>query len=168
MSFSRKSLNISISSSLDHGIDALSKVAIERGNLLHQMLSKIFSSSDIDHCIEQFYNTGSIDLNGAKEFKSILNDIVNHSKINQYYLDNLVVFNEKEILDTNGRIIIPDRLIISDDGSAVIIDYKTGKPNARHRDQLEAYTSVVKAMGYNVDKKILVYIYPKVSVKVLN
>lgn len=168
ISFSRKNLNISISSSLGHSIDDLSKAAIDRGNLLHQMLSKIFSISDIEHCIEQFCNAGSIDHTGAKEYKRILSDIVTHSKINQYYLDNLIVFNEKQILDSNGRIIIPDRLIISNDGSAVIIDYKTGRPNARHRDQLECYTSVVKAMGYNVDKKILVYIYPKVSVKVLN
>ena len=66
---------------MDQGINDLSKAAIDRGNLLHQMLSKIFSSSDIEHCIEQFYNTGLIDHTGANEYKSILNDIGEHSVV---------------------------------------------------------------------------------------
>ena len=49
--------------------------------------------------------------------------------------------------------------------SAVIIDYKTGGYYEKHQQQLEHYASIVKQMGYKIDKKILVYIHPELDIK---
>jgi ATP-dependent exoDNAse (exonuclease V) beta subunit len=40
----------------------------------------------------------------------------------------------------------------------VLIDYKTGKPLAKHQQQLQEYESILKEMQLKVVKKILVYL----------
>ena len=87
-------------------------------------------------------------------------------KLKSFYKDDIEVYNEREILTKNNEIIIPDRLILQSDKSAVIIDYKTGGICKSHQDQLDHYASVVKSLGYRIDKKILIYIYPQLNVKV--
>ena len=68
-------------------------------------------------------------------------------------------------MTTTGQIIIPDRLVITPNDGAIIIDYKTGVFREQHQQQLENYASVVHQMGYKVDKKILVYIHPELTIK---
>ena len=66
-----------------------------------------------------------------------------------------------------GKIIIPDRLVVQKNGIIVIIDYKTGNFNPKHQQQLDNYAETVKQMSYHVEKKILVFIYPELSIKTL-
>ena len=83
-----------------------------------------------------------------------------------FFKGDIEIYNEREILTKNNQIIIPDRLILQKDKSAVIIDYKTGGKSKSHEDQLDHYSSVVNSLGYRIDKKILIYIYPQIDVKV--
>jgi CRISPR/Cas system-associated exonuclease Cas4 (RecB family) len=64
------------------------------------------------------------------------------------------------------KIIIPDRLVVFKDSTAVVIDYKTGDLYEKHETQLEKYSKIIEEMGYTVTKKILVYINPKLRIKV--
>ena len=67
------------------------------------------------------------------------------------------MFNERELLIRKAVLLRPDRLQIRQ-GSAVLMDYKTGHPKPEHREQLGAYVSEVSRMGYRVERAILVYI----------
>ena len=57
----------------------------------------------------------------------------------------------------SGKIIIPDRLVVFKDQTAVIIDYKTGDFYNKHKLQLIDYAEIIEQMGYKVSKKLLVY-----------
>ena len=112
------------------------------------------------------FQAGVISSAQSDGLSSTLDSIVNHPSLAPYFSSNLEVYNEKEIMTSNGTIIIPDRLVIFKDSSAVIIDYKTGDYYSKHEDQLENYSKIVKEMGYQVTKKILVYINASLLVKV--
>ena len=75
------------------------------------------------------------------------------------------MFNEREILTQNEQIIIPDRLVLNNDNEAVIIDYKTGEPNKSHKEQLDHYASVVKSLGFRIDKKDIDLYLPRTQHK---
>lgn len=51
----------------------------------------------------------------------------------------------------------PDRINISSDNTAVIIDYKTGSQNIWHADQLTEYANALQQMDIEVLQKILIY-----------
>jgi CRISPR/Cas system-associated exonuclease Cas4 (RecB family) len=70
----------------------------------------------------------------------------------------VVVYNEREIMTSSGKTIIPDRLVVFKNLTAVVIDYKTGEHYDKYEAQLEKYATIIEEMGYNVVKKILVYI----------
>jgi len=60
-------------------------------------------------------------------------------------------------------ILIPDRLIF-DNNKVTIIDYKTGKPEIKHRHQIEKYALVLQKMNFDVYEKLLVYIDDEIEV----
>ncbi|HHC79139.1 MAG TPA: hypothetical protein ENK46_04600 [Flavobacteriia bacterium] len=53
---------------------------------------------------------------------------------------------------------MPDRFVINDKNEAVIIDYKTGKPERKYHYQLNNYAQTIEKLGFKVIKKLLVYI----------
>ena len=85
--------------------------------------------------------------------------------LSSYYSSEVTVFNEREIMNCSGKIIIPDRLIVYEDLTAIIIDYKTGDFYDKHELQIKNYAQTIEEMGYNVIKKILVYTGANLQVK---
>jgi CRISPR/Cas system-associated exonuclease Cas4 (RecB family) len=51
-----------------------------------------------------------------------------------------------------------------EDGKMTILDYKTGKPHKKYEVQLQNYALTLSNMGYDVERKILVYIDTQISV----
>jgi ATP-dependent exoDNAse (exonuclease V) beta subunit len=164
-STAKKNLNVSIIKSKIQDRNSFKNEAIKKGNLIHSILSKVYVKSDVDDVINGFLKVGMISKTQSEEFSKIVYSIVNHPELSSYYKIESEVFNEREILTQNEQIIIPDRLVLNNDNEAVIIDYKTGEPNKSHKEQLEHYASVVKSLGFRIDKKILIYIYPELNIK---
>ena len=161
----KNQLNVSIATKADYFWDITQKEAIEKGNLIHLLLSKVYLPTDVKITIDTFLEEGLISDNQSNELSKILESIVLHPQLQSYYSAGVEVYNERAIMTNSGQIVIPDRLIIQPDNSAVIIDYKTGAFDKKHQQQLENYASVVLQMGYQMEKKILVYTHPKLTIK---
>lgn len=59
------------------------------------------------------------------------------------------VLNETSIVDADGEIFRPDRVLIAPDGSrVVVVDYKFGRPHSGHSRQVRHYVSLLRQMGY--------------------
>ena len=67
-------------------------------------------------------------------------------------------FNETEIIDTDGSVFRPDRVIIRD-GAVTVIDYKFGAPRPSYLAQARRYAGLYRAMGYENVKAYLWYVY---------
>jgi hypothetical protein len=168
ISTSLRELNISMSTNTTMVLPINKRVAIDTGNLMHLLLSKIYTRFDVEITIQNFIQDGLISNESGREFILVINSIVSNPVLAPYYSGDFEVYNEREIISTTGEIIIPDRLIINKDNSAIIIDYKTGEPNDGYINQLEDYAATISAMGHPVEKKILIYIYPKLDVQVFH
>ena len=166
ISTSLRELNISMSTNTTTILPLNKREAIKKGNLMHLLLSKIYTQFDVEITIKNFIQEGLISNEIGRELILEINSIVSNPALASYYSGDFEVYNEREIISTTGEIIIPDRLIIKKDNSAIIIDYKTGETNDGYINQLEAYAATINAMGYQVEKKILIYIYPKLDVQV--
>ncbi len=132
--------------------------AIEKGNLVHLLLSQIKTDNDITYTFEHFLQSGTINHHQAETLRPVVESIVNHPKLQMYFKPELTVYNEKDIITANGLIVRPDKLVIDTKNNAIIMDYKTGVVNPAHKEQLNTYQSVIEEMHFTVTKKILVYI----------
>lgn len=131
--------------------------ALQRGNMLHAILTNIHTQEDLEFALEQKLTTTRISESDQLWYKKVIPAILAHPLLKEYYHQEVSSKNEQELLDTDGSILRPDRLVFSENG-ITIIDYKTGKFVEPHKKQLEKYAHILQNMGYVVLKRILVYI----------
>ena len=137
--------------------------AIEFGNLIHEMLAKIYTFHDIDKVVKSYLKEGYVSDDEIKIIEKTIHKIVYHPELKTYFSEDIIVFNEREIVDDDKKIIIPDRLIFINN-EVVIIDYKTGHQLSSHQQQLLKYEQVLKKMNYKIREKLLVYIGDTIDV----
>lgn len=137
--------------------------AIDYGVLLHEMFAKINSVDDVEAVVNQYHQQGLLDDLNHKYIKERILEVVHHPQLKKYYKKDTIVYNEREIVDVDNQISIPDRLVIFND-EVIIIDYKTGNPSQNHHQQLLKYSLVLETMNFKVTKKILIYINDTIDV----
>nr|WP_274704113.1 PD-(D/E)XK nuclease family protein [Polaribacter marinus] len=138
--------------------------AIDFGNLLHEIFAKINTKQDVDFVLSQYHQKGILNDLQMISVKRNIEEVVNHLELKTYFSKDVTVFNEREIIDVDNQIVIPDRLVLNSKNEVVIIDYKTGNPSKEHHQQLLKYERVLKTMGFKIIKKILIYINSKIDV----
>jgi ATP-dependent exoDNAse (exonuclease V) beta subunit len=138
--------------------------AVNYGVLIHEMLSKIITEKDMIPVIEFYVNSGFILSKDVASIQNKLEKVIYHEQLNPYFTEDYEVFTEREILDENKNIFIPDRLMIKGN-KAFIIDFKTGKKMDSYKNQVEGYANVLSEIGYDVQGKFCAYIDTAVSVQ---
>ena len=161
----KEHLNVTMATNAGYLWDTTQKEALEKGNLIHLLMSKVYTKADIEVTLNDFFNAGVISSAQSQELSGTLEAIVCHPLLLSYYGSDVEVYNEREIMTSSGKTIIPDRLVIFKDLTAVVIDYKTGEPYDKYEKQLAKYSEIIEEMGYRVVKKILVYINTSLQVK---
>ena len=138
--------------------------AIDFGNLFHEMLSKIITKNDVNSVTIQYHQKGFINKIQLKLIKEMMYLVVDHPKLAVYFSDKVTVFNEREIVDFDNQVVIPDRLVFNHLNEVTVIDYKTGSSSSEHHQQLLKYERVLKSMDFKVGKKLLIYMNTEVDV----
>ncbi|MGA1225788.1 MAG: UvrD-helicase domain-containing protein [Tamlana sp.] len=139
--------------------------AVEKGNLLHDIMSKILTVNDVDFVFGDFISASLINLEQASTLKPLVFNIVNHPKLKDYYTSAYTIYNERDIISKNETILRPDRIAVNTENEAIIIDYKTGNEDKKHEQQLQLYQDILAEMNIKVKKKILVYTNDAIKVK---
>ena len=159
-----KNQDITIVSNSSKLWDTEQERSIIYGNLIHELLSKIISKRDVKSVIQQYKFEGVLNDKESIEIEKKINELVFHPILEKYFSPNLVVFNEQELISRDKQILIPDRVVIHDK-MAIIIDYKTGIPNKKHHYQLNKYAQNIKELGFEIGKKLIVYIDSKITIE---
>lgn len=125
---------------------------INRGQLLHTLFSAIDTEEDIESAIEQLLFEGVI---RSKEEENDLRQVIEKAfaqpHIKEWYSGKWQLFNECAIIyKKNGMLQTrrPDRVMMN--GSEVIVvDFKFGKPNKKHSQQVKGYIELLAQMNYS-------------------
>lgn len=165
ISTAKESHNINIIAK--HGLlwDTNQEQAIEKGNLMHDILAQIKYESDIDFVLDDYLSRGSIDAAQKKVLTEAIQRIVSHPELEKYFSNSVTILNEKDIITKTGTIIRPDRIVLEAGKKATIIDYKTGMHASVNEQQIYEYGEVLKEMGFAIQKLILVYINQEIQIK---
>jgi ATP-dependent exoDNAse (exonuclease V) beta subunit len=132
--------------------------AIEYGNTIHEILSFIKTKRDIDLALSRAIENGLIVISKKEEVTNTLNEIVNHQDLIDFFADETKVLNEQTIIQKEGNLVKPDRMVLNSNNEIYLLDYKTGSHKPKHKAQLENYQNAIEDMGYKVVKKTLIYI----------
>ncbi len=167
ISTAREEHNLNILTSGGYLWDTDQKKAIEKGNLIHLIMSQIKTENDIDFVFENFKDSGVLNLEQVHELKPVVNAITRHDQLKAYFQPEFTIYNERDIITPQHLVFRPDRVMVNRNKQAIILDYKTGIELLKHQEQLLTYKTVLKNMGFDVIKIILVYINDEIQVKEL-
>ena len=131
--------------------------AKDEGILIHDIMAEIDTAADVEEVVQRFVNIGRVATERQQEISEKINSIVLHPKLQSYYNDNVINYNERDMVSDAGDILRPDRINILEDNTAVLIDYKTGIFNEKNEQQIIEYSKTLEAMGYQVSKRFLQY-----------
>ncbi|WP_293892151.1 exodeoxyribonuclease V subunit beta [Flavobacterium sp.] len=132
--------------------------AIEYGNILHEILSFIKTKDDIDLALIKAIENGLIVCSQKDAVARTMHEIVNHQELKSFFSKEHKILNEKTIIQKEGNLVKPDRMVLSANNEIYLLDYKTGSHQPKYQLQLENYQNAIEKMGFKVAKKTLVYI----------
>jgi len=138
--------------------------AISYGNIVHEILAFVKDKSDIDLAVTKALENGLITFDQVDLVLKTLYEIVNHPELIICFDGNYNVLNEQTIVQKQGKILKPDRIVITHNREAYLLDYKTGAINPKYRHQIQEYQDAIEDLGYKVLKKALVYIGTEIDV----
>lgn len=133
------------------------KKQLQYGSLVHQILSEVNHSSDLDNVIMKYSNKIEQQNFNFNEIKQKLYRVIQLDALHPYFSGSYTLKKEASILDAKGQILRPD-LIAINENSVSIIDYKTGEPRAEYAEQLAGYSDLLSQMGYSVKERLIVYV----------
>jgi hypothetical protein len=138
--------------------------AIAYGNLVHEILASVTTIRDIEMVLANALEEGLLAASQKELIQQTLFAVVTHPELVEFFSEKGRVYIEQTFLLPQGPVLKPDRVVVFDDQTAVLLDYKTGSHKEAYRAQLEGYQTAIEAMGWQVRKKCLVYIGEHVEV----
>lgn len=128
----------------------------ELGVFIHDFLSKIEtfpqSEKELAEIIEKVDNVADRQI-----LRSVLLKIMNDVSLQPYFAPGVEVMNETTIMNCDGQLRRPDRIVFLDD-EVMVIDYKTGQENEEYQAQLDEYCDLLRQMGFNNVRSLLLYL----------
>lgn len=138
--------------------------AISYGNIVHEILAFVKDESDVDLALTKALENGLITMEQSEKVLKTLRDIVTHPELNICFNGKYKILNEQTIVQKEGKILKPDRVVLTDSKEAYLLDYKTGAINPKYKQQIQEYQDAVEDLGYKVLKRVLVYIGSEIEV----
>lgn len=149
--------------------DSKMQHAIEKGNLIHQLLAQIATEKDVAPILWQAQAQGIISKEQIVLLQEQILSIVHHTTISEYFSDKYLILNEQEFINHAGEYLRPDRVVIdTNTRKAILIDYKTGSFYPKYITQLREYASVLTKLNYQIKKAFLVFINEQIHVQEVN
>ncbi|EKD31837.1 MAG: hypothetical protein ACD_77C00235G0005 [uncultured bacterium] len=133
------------------------KSSRNKGIIIHNILSRIYSETDIHDSVKEAVSLGELPADEENEIIITLTRLISSVSHRNWFSKKVGVYNELEIIEPGGNVRRPDRVLIG--GECMVIDFKTGKlrPNS-HVNQIKSYTSLLVQMGFENVKGFLWYL----------
>lgn len=146
------------------GVSASNRI---KGVVLHDILSSIVSVEDMDAAVGAAVASGVLAADESLTVRSMLAErIAQVSEMGWFPDDREKVLNEVNIIDTDGGVLRPDRVVV-DGGEVKIIDYKFGEHYPKYERQMNRYADVWRRMGYENVSAYLWYVHTGEIVQVV-
>ncbi|HNR21108.1 MAG TPA: UvrD-helicase domain-containing protein [Bacteroidia bacterium] len=122
------------------------------GISVHELLSVFFDEGD-EHQIQKKLSA----LTDEQHTQKLVNCAIKILKQNMWLSDQYNIYCERDLINSAGEILRPDRLMIKNE-KAIVLDYKTGSKDSKHTDQLNQYQQVLTQLGYSNIQKYILYL----------
>jgi ATP-dependent exoDNAse (exonuclease V) beta subunit len=139
----------------------------EFGKLVHSILEKNERLEDVPSFIDQLSSGLSLDTDQLIDLERSVKAALRTESELKLEEKGFFCYKEQDILSPDGTVNRLDRLYLNPTiKAAVILDFKTGKPDKKDEKQMRRYQDLLMAMGYSNTEAYLLYTQNAELVKV--
>ncbi len=138
------------------------------GNIMHRLFSGIESARDVAPMLEAIQKEGIIPESVRMELEKRILEMINQPGVKKWFSQGTdrVVFNERNLLCGEGKVMRPDRVIV-ENGQATVVDFKFGMVEREiHRKQVSGYMRQLLQLGYTGLEGYVWYVMLGKSIKI--
>ena len=137
------------------GVSASNRI---KGVVLHDVLSSVVSKGDLQQAVAAAVISGVLTSEEGQAAERLLSERIDQASGRGWFPeDRESVLNEVNVIDTDGQVLRPDRVVVNGD-SVMIVDYKFGEHYPQYEKQMRRYADVWKRMGYKEVSAALWYV----------
>ncbi|MBR1576366.1 MAG: UvrD-helicase domain-containing protein [Bacteroidales bacterium] len=130
-----------------------------RGLVLHDILSAVKVPEDLPRAVDRSVAAGGLPASDRARTVQFLSErIASVADRGWFAPDGVQVLNEVPLIGPDGTEHRPDRVLLREDGSIVIIDYKFGQRAAEYAGQVSGYMELYHQLGYAAVEGFLWYV----------
>jgi ATP-dependent helicase/nuclease subunit A len=128
-----------------------------KGSLLHDILANASTENEVNKFIGELVLLGTVQENEVINLRESVLEVLNNADLKSILSQATESITEKNIIDAEGKMHRPDRVLITNEG-VIILDYKfTLEESDNHIRQVDKYRELLLAMGYTNVQSYLFY-----------
>ncbi|NOQ71939.1 MAG: AAA family ATPase [Crocinitomix sp.] len=116
------------------------------GTKVHYVLSEIQHLNELEKALQKSTRKGRVTAEERDEIRTIITELFNDRHFAAYF-ESKEQLNEKEFINSKGRKLIPDKIIVTAD-QTLVVDFKTGQETPKHKEQVQEYLAILKEVGF--------------------
>ncbi len=138
----------------------------EWGNFIHKTLSRIlvYTETRLEQALRTTLNEYPVFRKRESEARSTLQQLLSHPRLVPCFAEGCQAKTEMPIALSPTLTCIPDRVVFRN-GSAIVLDFKTGEALPQYQKQVRGYMDALKSMGYASCQGMLVYIGKQIRIE---
>lgn len=138
------------------GISASNRI---KGVVLHEILSRMIVAEDLEPAVRKSLESGDITEEEFMPVYKLLEERIHAISPKGWFDCTAVeVMNEATLIDTDGQMYRPDRIIVRGP-KVIVIDYKFGEHYRIYEGKLRKYSQMWNMMGYSDVSAFLWYVH---------
>lgn len=124
------------------------QTGINKGKLIHEILSIIETGTDVDKALKRMVSEGKIGSDEAVKVQAEISELISDPEVKSWFDGTYRIVNERNILTGKNGIKRPDRIMIGPE-DVVIVDYKSGDVESEsYKSQVRSYIRELTDCGY--------------------
>ena len=111
------------------------------GSMIHAILERVEVAGDLHRACRHLLSKGMITSGDTQRYEAGLREALAMAEPYGWFDGSMRILAERPILRRGTAMRRPDRVMVNDEGDAVVVDYKTGSSenNSKHRRQVQEY-----------------------------
>jgi ATP-dependent exoDNAse (exonuclease V) beta subunit len=126
------------------------------GRQLHKILERANSPSELDTVIQQLQAEDQLEKSIISSLRDKAMEVLTLPGMTSLMNSAEKILSEQSIIIDSDHQLRPDKLFIRGK-TCTILDYKTGKKEAKHKKQIDMYIKYLSAMDFSEVKGVLLY-----------
>lgn len=128
---------------------------------LHDLMARVAAADELDAVLAAFFAARPMPDDERDRLAAAARALVAHPDVAPFFARGVKVLAERWILD-GDTLRRPDRVVVMPDGSAAVLDYKSGSDNPQYHTQVAAYCDLLRRAGMARVDGFLLFTQPEV------